>query len=182
ARKLQIEEGLVLKEINKQGQKLKGIKRNKTQKNRDNINYGIYGIEEKIMAQMVIDEQFLNYIEKEYNFKIFSNTDYYHIIDTLSKLKGKENKMQLLSNEMNNEQYGPTLARIMLLADEGYKLEPYELHEFLSKIEEKRQKENIQDFMGKINDISENGGFNRIIKLILDYNTFLIDAREGGIK
>jgi DNA primase len=108
ARKLQIEEGLVLKEINKQGRKLKGIKRNKTQINRDNINYGIYSIEEKIIAQMVIDEQFFDYIEKNYNFKIFSNNDYYHIIDTLSKLKGKGNKMQLLGNELNNEKYGPT--------------------------------------------------------------------------
>lgn len=181
AKKLMIEENLINRELKNQDKYKTGIKRNNSKITRDNIKYGNYGVQDKILAAMLSRREVFNRIKNTIGLDFFANRDYRTLANTYDKLQGSEtdglNKLGLIAAEQG---LGPTLARIMFLVEDDIKMETIELEEFIRKVKVLKRKSQWQRIYTDLNSLENEGDFNSLLRFIINLDQFLNHTREGG--
>ncbi|MEN6325727.1 MAG: DNA primase [Syntrophomonas sp.] len=182
AQKLMIEENLINRELKNQDKYKTGIKRNNSKITRDNIKYGNYGVQDKILAAMLNRREAFNRIKSTIGLDFFANRDYRTLANTYDKLlQGAEkdylNKLGLVAAEQG---LGPTLARIMFLVEDDIKIENFELEEFIRKVKALKRKSQWQRIYSDLNNLEHEGDFNSLLRFIINLDQFLNSTREGG--
>jgi len=128
ARKLRLEENVVYREF---ANGINSIKGNKSRTNRDNIRYGNYSIEEKILAAMLFSEDIFLKIKNSIGVQFFSKQEYRELIEIYQQMEGtdtlKLGKMQKAAGERGID---AVLARIMVV-NEDTPLQQIEIERFI---------------------------------------------------
>jgi DNA primase len=179
ARKLRLEEITVAQEI-RAGRII--ATRNKTGIIRDNNRYGKYGIQEKILAAMLNDEDIFAKISARIGINFFANPDYNTLANIFEQLQeGKENKMHEMSRIAAEEDLEAVFARISMIMDEQ-ELDDREVEEFIKRVEIKKAEAVWNKIMKRINLLGESGNFNSALTFILNLEKYINANPEGGIK
>ncbi len=183
AQKLRIEENLVQKEMQRSLRiEMSRLDRNKNGIIRDNNKYGKYGIQERILAAMLKDDNIFNLIEQRIGINFFANPDYKTLANIYKQLQGgKENKMQEMNRIAVEEGLEAVYARILLLMDEERADEPREIEEFIKRVEMKRNEAAWQKLTRQANTLDESGDFDSVLAFILKLDKYVNATREGGM-
>lgn len=180
ARKLMLEENVVYREFIS-GRK-EGINRNKTRINRDNIRYGNYSLEEKILAAMITSEEIFYKIKESIGISFFSTSEYKELIGIYAQIEGSEvyrgQKLREIAGERGLDS---ALARIMVVCDE-VPVDDREIERFIRRVKKLKSESRWQKVHQNLNILSSNGDFNSLLRFILNLDTFLNSTQEGGIK
>ncbi|MDD3270021.1 MAG: DNA primase [Syntrophomonadaceae bacterium] len=183
AKKLLIEENLVNRELKNQDKYKTGIKRNNSKITRDNIKYGNYGLQDKILASMLGSQEVFDRIKNTIGLDFFANRDYRTLANTYDELRGSEEhglpKLRLIAAEKG---LGPTLARIMFLIEDDIQIDFIELEEFIRKVKVLKRKSQWQRIYAELSKLENDGDFNSLLRFILNLDQFLNHTREGGIR
>lgn len=183
ARKLRIEENLVQKEFQSSSRiQMNGANRNKNGIIRDNNKYGNYGIQEKILAAMLKDENIFSLIQERIGINFFANPDYKTLANIFKQLQGgKKKKMQEMNRIAVEEGLEAVYARISMLMDVEKADESREIEEFIKRVEMKKNEAIWQKIIKQINALDDNGDFDSVLAFILKLDTFINATREGGM-
>jgi len=179
ARKLRLEEIVVAREI--RSGRTAGV-RNKTGIIRDNNKYGKYGIQEKILAAMLNDENTFAKVRARIGINFFANPDYKTLANIFDQLQeGKEDKMHEMSRIAAEEGLEAVFARISMIMEEQ-NLEDREVEEFIKRVEIKKAEAAWNKVMKNIDTLSDRGDFNSALTFILNLDKLVNANPEGGIK
>jgi DNA primase len=179
ARKLRLEEIVVAREI-QSGRT--ATARNKTGIIRDNNKYGKYGIQEKILAAMLNDENTFAKVQARIGINFFANPDYKTLANIFEQLQeGKEDKMHEMSRIAAEEGLEAIFARISMVMEEQ-NLEDREVEEFIKRVEIKKTEAAWSKVMKRIDALGESGDFNSALTFILSLDKVINANPEGGIK
>ncbi|MDR1160601.1 MAG: DNA primase [Syntrophomonadaceae bacterium] len=182
AQRLQLEENLISKEmkIGLSNEK-KAVSGNKTKIIRDNIEYGNYSLEEKILVMMLTDEQVYNRIQSAIGLDFFRNNDYGKIINEFAVLDGKFNlDWNQLTNIFSGLKLENYLAKLSLLIEADGIASEHQIDEFINRVLKKRQDEVWQNTLFRLEKIKDEGNFRDLLNFIINLDTFL--TQEGGVK
>lgn len=178
ARKLRLEENVVYREF---ATGINSIKGNKSRTNRDNIRYGNYSIEEKILAAMLFSEDIFLKIKNSIGVQFFSKQEYRELIEIYQQMEGtdtlKLGKMQKAAGERGID---AVLARIMVV-NEDTPLQQIEIERFIKRVKKLREEANWQKIYRSLDKLQEEGNFINLLNFILNLDTFN-HTQEGGIK
>ncbi|MDD2585843.1 MAG: DNA primase [Syntrophomonadaceae bacterium] len=178
ARKLRLEENVVYREF---ANGINSIKGNKSRTNRDNIRYGNYSIEEKILAAMLFSEDIFLKIKNSIGVQFFSKQEYRELIEIYQQMEGtdtlKLGKMQKAAGERGID---AVLARIMVV-NEDTPLQQIEIERFIKRVKKLREEANWQKIYRSLDKLQEEGNFINLLNFILNLDTFN-HTQEGGIK
>ncbi|MDD2619336.1 MAG: DNA primase [Syntrophomonadaceae bacterium] len=181
AKKLMIEENLIKRELKNQNKYKTGIKRNNSKITRDNIKYGNYSVQDKILAYMLGNREIFNRIKNTIGLNFFANKDYRTLANSYDELQDSESnclpKLRLLAAEKG---LGPALARIMFLIEDDIQIDTIELEEFIRRIRMLKRKSQWQSIYADLSRIETEGNFNALLRFILNLDQFLNHTREGG--
>ncbi|HWQ76588.1 MAG TPA: hypothetical protein VN441_14865, partial [Syntrophomonas sp.] len=178
ARELKVEEIAAAREI-RAGRT--GTARNKTGLIRDNIRYGKYGIQEKILAAMLYDEKIFAEVKARIGINFFANPDYNTLANLFEQLQeGTENKMHDMSRIAAEEGLEAVFARISLIMDEQ-SLDDREVEEFIKRVEVKKAEAAWDKIMKRIDRLNESGDFNSALTFILNLDKTINAGLKGGI-
>ncbi len=181
AQKLQLEENLIYREFNPPKQKKKGIKRNKTEIVRDNIKYGNYSLEEKILAAMLNNKEVFKKVKQAIGLTFFARPEYKALAQLYEELvEPEDNNLQNLGRVASRKGLGASLAKIVLLIEEGIQLTDIELEEFINKVKLLKWKSHWRNIYRNLNMLKDKGDFDNLLKFILNLDTFLNNTQEGG--
>lgn len=183
AQKLRIEENLVQKEFRRGSYRQNPRPgRNKTGIIRDNNRYGKYGIQEKILATMLSDEDFFYSIKGRIGINFFANPDYKTLANLYDQLQGgSEPKMQAMSRVVAQEGLEAVYARISMVMEEINPEESREVEEYIKRVELKKAQATWQSILNKIDELEDNGDFDNVLAFVLKLDKYINSAREGGI-
>lgn len=180
AQKLKVQENVIYQEIS-QNRNLtwrEGIKRNKKQIIRDNIHYVNYTFEEKLLAQMLKDDEVFTKVIDANAIEFFTNPDLKKLAYIIKDYKNEsETALDQIIREQKLEN---TWARIMLYFDEA-PLKEYEISDFLKKVAINKKQRKWQEMYQQLNNIGQEGDFNSMLNFILNLNSMMKTTREGGI-
>ncbi len=182
ANQLQIEANLIAREINNEGiNKKKPLSGNKTQKNRDNIEYGNYSLEEKILAAVIVNEGVFKKITEKIGFNFFQEAECKTIFDNFVTI---EQKFSLTWFELNNAFIGlgleAKLAKLSYLINDDIEISEIEIEKYINERIKKTKNDKWQSIHREINALKNNGRFSNILEFIVRLDTFL--TQEGGTK
>ncbi len=178
ARKLKLEEIVVAQEI-RSGRT--AAARNKTGIIRDNNKYGKYGIQEKILAAMLSNENTFAKVNERIGINFFANPDYNTLANIYEQLQeGKENKMHEMSRIAAEEDLEAVFARISMIMDE-LDVNDREVEEFIRRVEIKKSEAAWNKVMKRIDMLGESGDFDRVLTFILHLDKFINANRKGGL-
>lgn len=181
AQKLRIEENLVQKEFQRTAQfEMSRSNRNKNGIIRDNNLYGKSGIQEKILAAMLKDEDVFARIQERIGINFFANPDYKTLANLYKQLQGgKDKKMHEMSRIAAEEGLEAVYARISMAMDE--ELDYREIDEFIKRVDRRKSEAIWQKVGQQVNVLDDNGDFESVLAFILKLDTFINTTREGGI-
>ena len=184
AQKLRIEENTVHKEFQSDSRQSSVKYRNNFEILRDNYKYGIYGIQEKILATMLKDEELFTKIKKRIGIKFFANPDYQVLATSYEQLKGDTAKKMIdMRHIASAEGLESTYARIAMLMEESNPDESREVEEFIMRVEQKIVQSRWQKAFDQINRLGDTGNFGNVLSFILKLdNKFTNETREGVIR
>lgn len=183
SRLLKIEENLILKEINSGlGQRMQHPG-NKSPVNRDNIQYGNYSMEEKILANMLHNPDIAKQIAAHIGVQCFTSRHYNHLAAICYEMDGDfEASPGIWQEAAREEGLEALLARMASRWDEGIRINDAELWYFIRSVERQRHKARWRKLHQRLDRLRTDGGFDTVLHLILDLDTFLHQTREGGIQ
>jgi len=181
AKRLNLEENLVYKEIYVQNRSKRLVVKNKSVIFRDNIKYGNYSLEEKILAAMLKDEQIFDKIKVELGIELFNNSEYREFIFKYNEIQGpmEQRFKQLLETE--DEAMNSTIARLEFILEDIIIPDRVVIDNFIRKYSIMKAKKRRQVIYDKLNKLNTEGDFNSIMNFILNLDTVLNSTREGGI-
>jgi DNA primase len=184
ARKLRVEENIVYQELQpRQNIRTASQKRNNIEILRDNNKYGKYGIQEKILAAMLKDDEVFTTIKKRIGIKFFVNSDYQAIVEIYDQLQGEQaKKVRDLRYIVSDEGLEAAYARVAMLMDEANLDEAREVEEFIRRVEQKRAEAIWQRVFDKLGILGDTGDFDSVLSFILKLDRFTNATREGGIQ
>ncbi|MGI5879494.1 MAG: DNA primase [Syntrophomonadaceae bacterium] len=185
ARKLNVGEYIIRQELKKERNSYKeGINKHKSEIIRDNIGYGNYNLEEKILVSMLKEQENFEQIRTTIGLEFFQNQDYKALIKSYAGcLDAGEGGEQALNRMLHTRESEPTLTRVLfLLDDEAALLNSIEIQSFIRRVQIKRAEHRYKKVMEQINWLDENGDFYSLLKFILDIETYLNRTRKGVIK
>lgn len=180
AQKLKVEENLIYREIN-QNLNLawrEGIKRNKKQIIRDNKHYVNYTFEEKLLAQMLKDDEVFTKVINENALEFFTKSDVKKLAYIIKDYKNESETV--LDQIIREEGLENTWARIISYYDEA-PLKEYEISDFLKKVAINKKQRKWQEMYQQLNNIGQDGDFNSMLSFVLNLNSIMKTTREGGI-
>lgn len=186
ARRLRIEENLIYRELNTPKPYKEGSKRNKIQIVRDNIKYGKYSPEEKILAAMISNKQIFLRVKQEIGISFFSNSGYRELAElydsAISAGNDNGNDIQNLVHFASRKGLGDSLSKIIMLAEENFQFTDYEINEFINRVKLLKMKSMWQSLYKNLKTLENQGNFESLLNHILDLDTFLNNTRKGGKK
>jgi DNA primase len=185
AQKLRVEENVIYRQYNLNGRKqLYYTSTNKTQIIRDNNKYGNYGIQEKILAALLNNEEIFLKVKNAIGLDFFKNPQYKEIIRIFDELEGSHHdKMIILRETAVDKKLESPFARISILMDEKDQLpDEIEIDRFISKVKMLKSQAHWQKVLNNVNNLGDRGDFTSMMQFILQLDRFLDDTQEGGIK
>ncbi|MDD4802151.1 MAG: DNA primase [Syntrophomonas sp.] len=184
AQKLRVEENIVFQELHsRHNNHLVGQKRNNIEILRDNNKYGKYGIQEKILAAMLKDNEVYNTVKKRIGIKFFANPDYQTLVDAFDQLQGDPvKKIYDIRSFAFTEGLDAVYARVAMLIDEVNPNEAREVEEFIRRVELKKEDAQWQKVFTQLDILSDRGDFDSILTFILKLDRLTNATREGGIQ
>ncbi len=182
ARKLRVEEQLISQEYNR-GHSRRNNRRYRNNNGiiRDNIKYGKYGLQEKILAAMLKDPELYRNIKGRIGINFFANEKYRAFIKEYDQLAGDcESRLsQMLSGKPSDDTASTYALIAMLLDEEGNDLD-MEVEEFVMRVEQKKAESQWQGMFDQIDKLSDQGDFYALIRLMAGISKVTHFAREGG--
>jgi DNA primase len=183
AQNLMIEENLILRELSTRNTLRKDIKKNKTRKIRDNIEYGNYSIQEKILGAMFKNLQVFEKIKATIGLSFFAQDEYKKLAKIYDEMEGsEEQRLEKISKIIGQGELTSCLARIMFLCQESKQVENREIEEFIRRVQQIRLKARWNKMFKQLEGLKADGDFYRLLNYILSLNTFLNRSQEGGIR
>lgn len=185
AQKLRVEENVIYRQYNLIGRKqLYHSSTNKIQIKRDNNKYGNYGIQEKILAALLINEGNFIKVKNAIGLEFFKDPQYKEIIRIFDQLEGSHQEKLILLREMAaGKKLESPFARISMLMDEKEQIpKEIEIDTFISKVIKLKNQAYWQKVLNNINNLGDRGDFTSMIEFILQLDRFLENTQEGGIK
>ncbi len=184
ARKLALEENVTFREL-KLDRSLNRKERasgNKTQLLRDNIIYGNYSNDEKILAACMVFPAVYSKLKDSLGLECFDNHDYQHLLKLFDQEADSEKTdMIVLRQRAEDKGLSSLLARITLLSD-SMKIPPdHEVDDFINLVRSKSRQYQWNTIYDRLGKTRENGNFQVLLGFILNLDTFLHHAQEGGI-
>ena len=181
AQKLLMEPNLIYRELRVANQRHNPVDRNKIEISRDNIQYGNYSKDEKILAAMLKDEKTFAVIKDSLGLNFLARTEYKDILNIYDQLKGtREERLNKLGIIMQQEGMTATYARIVFLMEEVDAKE-VKVNEFVRRVQALKIEARWQKIYQQINFLKVEGDFEHLLKFILNLDSFLNETREGGI-
>ncbi|QGT99969.1 DNA primase DnaG [Candidatus Syntrophocurvum alkaliphilum] len=179
--KLKLEENTVYREIKSKKSSNLPHKRNKIQISRDNKRYGNYSIQEKIMAKMLKDEEFFNYIVDTIGIDFIHNQQYKALLKIYQGLQGShKDKINQLFTIAVEQDLNSEFARITFIGDE--ELNKIEIMDYVKRVKIMKQDAKWQKLFAKIRQLSDEGDFYSVLDFILKIDKLLNKAQKGGTK
>lgn len=183
SRLLKIEENLILKEIDSNNGYKNPPPRNKSPVNRDNIQYGNYSLEEKILAAMLHNREIAETIAAQIGVQCFASSNFNQLATICYESGGTMTSHYLeWQQAIQDEGLESILARLDTGWDEGIRINDAELWYFIRSVERQRQKAPWRKLHQRLEHLHAEGDFHTVLRLILDLDTFLHHTREGGIQ
>lgn len=183
SRLLKIEENLIIKEISSNNGQRMQLPGNKSAANRDNKQYGNYSMEEKILANMLHNRDIAKIIASHIGVQCFASRHYNRLASICYEMDGDFTaNPQVWQEAAREEGLEALLARLASRWDEGIRLNDAELWYFIRSVERQRHKARWRKLHQRLDQLHTDGGFNTVLRLILDLDTFLHQTREGGIQ
>ncbi|MGI5921650.1 MAG: DNA primase [Syntrophomonadaceae bacterium] len=185
AQKLRIEENIIYRQYYSNAtNKLYRTSKNKTEIIRDNNKYGNYGIQEKILAAMLNDEEVFAKVKHDIGLDFFKNQHYKEIAKTIDELEGShQDKMIRLREKATHKDLQSALARICVLMDDKDQLpDRIEVDTFINKVSNLKIQARWQKMSDKARSLGDYGDFTSMLQYILKLDRFLQTTQEGGIK
>ncbi len=176
AKKLRLEENIVYREISSKNRDNRPIEENKSKKYRDNIEYGNYSLEEKILVSMLRNEQVFSKVKSSIGIKFFTKPEYQEFIiqyDLMQNLKQMTDKA--------DEEMMPIIARIEFMLEDIGEIDDIAVNNFIRRVVVMKAKKRQRTIYHKLNTLTTEGDFNSLMKFILEMDTILNKTREGGI-
>lgn len=181
AQKLLMEPNLIYRELKVAHRRQNPMDRNKTEISRDNIQYGNYSKDEKILAAMLKDEKTFAVIKNSLGLNFLVRSEYKDILNIYDQLQGnQEEKLMQLSKIMQQEGMAETYARIIFLIEE-LNIEEATVKEFIHRVQTLKMEARWQKIYQYINFLKVEGDFELLLKFVLNLDSFLNETREGGI-
>lgn len=183
SRLLKIEENLILKEIDSNSGYKNPPLKNKSLVNRDNIQYGNYSLEEKILAAMLHNREIAETIAAQIGVECFTSRHYNRLAAICYEIGGTMASHYLeWQQAVQDEELESILARLDTKWDEGIRIDDAELWYFIRSVERQRKKAPWRKLHQRLEHLRAEGDFHTVLRLILDLDTFLHHSREGGIQ
>lgn len=182
ARKLRIEENLVYQEY-RRSHKSQGRSRyrNNNGINRDNTEYGKYGLQEKILAAMLSDPKLYDRIKSRIGINFFADDKYQDFITEYDRLEGSQNdKLQQMMSAHPSDGNVAVYARVaMLMGEEDDHLD-IEAEEFIMRVEQRKTEKQWQTMYDRVEKLAVQGDFESIIRFMVNIDKVAYFAQEGG--
>ncbi len=184
AQNLRVEENAVHKELSQSNRQQNVKNRNNIEILRDNYKYGIYGIQEKILAAMLKNDEIFNKIKQRIGINFFANPDYQVLATCYEQLKGDTAKKMIdMRHIASDEGLESTYARIAMLMEEPHPNEAREVEEFIMRVEQKLVQSRWQKAFDQIDILSNNGDFSKVLSFIIRLeDKYTNETREGVIR
>ncbi len=185
AQKLNVGEYIIRQELkNERNSYKEGINKHKSEIIRDNIGYGNYSLEEKILVSMLKEPENFEQIRKTIGLEFFQNQDYKELIKSYAGyLDAGEGGEQALNRMVRSQDTGQILTRVLfLLDDEDALLNSIEIRNFIRRVQMKRAEQRYNKVMERLNWLHEHGDFNSLLTFILDLETYINRTRKGVIQ
>ena len=182
AQKLLMEPNLIYQELKAANKRQNPMYRNKTQLSRDNIQYGNYSKDEKILAAMLKDEKAFAVIKDSLGLNFLARPEYKKLLSIYDEQKGsQEERLAKLGIIMQQEDMAATYARIVFLIEE-ISVNEVKITEFIRQVQALKAETRWQKIYQQINFLKVEGDFEHLLKFILNLDSFLNKTQEGGIK
>ncbi|MGI6453068.1 MAG: DNA primase [Syntrophomonadaceae bacterium] len=187
ARKLQLEENLIRKELRiGQLEAGDGTIRNKNEFLRDNIKYGNNSLEEKILATMAINKAVLLKVKDRIGLRFFSREEYNNLAQLVDEIGCWDNdnpnkdELWLMAAERG---LTSCLARMLFIVDEGPKVSDIDIDLLIKRVENSRRRDHFKKILAQISRFNIEGDFEGLLKFILELDSMVnTTTREGGKK
>lgn len=177
ARKLRLEQGLVYREISSKKRGILPISKNKSSKDRDNIEYGNYSLEEKILAAMLKDPGVYARIKNTIGTDFISDPGYRELISHCTHRGQLKQWIQV-----EDEKISSTAARLEFILEDIEEADTVKIDNFIRRVAMTKAKRRQQILYHKLDILKTEGDFNSIMKFILEIDTILNETREGGYR
>ena len=182
ARRLKMEENLVYQEY-RQSQKhmYSGRYRNNNGINRDNIKYGKYGLQEKILAAMLTAPDLYDRIKSRIGIEFFADDVYQKFVREYEQINGTPaEKLHRVMSAHTDDSTAAAYARVaMLMGEEDEDLD-IEVEEFIMRVEKKKAEREWQRRYEQVEKLADQGNFESIIRFVINIDKTAHFAREGG--
>lgn len=182
SRRLALEENLVRRELARSSSGRADAGANKTWINRDNIQYGNYSIEEKILASMLDKADIFELVKNSIGLSFFKRAEHRSLSALYDSLRGKTDRpLEEMNGAAANEAEQATLARIMtLLAEPGHQLGKMEVESAIRQVQRNQAKARWQRMFRQMERLDGDTDFMDLLGFILEIDRFLEHAQEGG--
>jgi len=182
SRRLALEENLVRRELARSSRGRADAIANKTWINRDNIQYGNYSIEEKILASMLGDTYIFDLVKTGIGLSFFKSVEHRSLAALYDSLRSKTYQpLDEMNGAAANEAEQATLARIMtLMAEPGHQLGKIEVESFIRQVQRNRAKARWQRMFRQMERLDSDTDFMDLLGFILEIDRFLKHTQEGG--
>ncbi len=181
ARKLKVEENIIYQEFRQSNNHRQY--RNNNVRIRDNIKYGKYGLQEKILAAILKDPLLYEKIKSSIGIKFFANPEYQAFIYEYDRLQGEPNdRIKKIAAGVNSEAAAATNAMIAMLIDDEKESDnaDREVEEFIMRVEQKKAEQELEKTIGQVASLGDQGDFSSFLKFIAKVNNIENLTREGG--
>lgn len=184
AQKLRVEENIVYQEFQSRYNRPSLIQnRNNVEILRDNNKYGNYGIQEKILAAMLKDDEIFTTIKNRIGTNFFANPDYRALVAIYEQLQGEQaEKASDMRHIASAEGLEAAYARVAMLMDEGNPHEAREVEEFIKRVEQKKAESAWQRVFDQLDMLGDTGDFDSVLSFILKLDRFTNATREEVIQ
>lgn len=176
AKKLRLEENIVYREISAKSRDNRPIAENKSKKYRDNIEYGNYSLEEKILVAMLKDKQVFHKVKSSIGIDFFTNPEYQDFIFQYDRIQDLQQMI-----EIDDETMMPITARIEFMLEDVGSIDNITIDNFIRRVTMIKAKRRQRIIYHKLKMLNTEGDFDSLMKFILGIDTILNNTREGGI-
>ncbi len=182
AQKLQTEESLVRREVRYGRPSGAQPNRNKSLISRDNIQYGNYSLEEKILASMLRDQPVFTRVKEAIGLRFWGQEPYRELVQIYDRLEGGSlERLQEMQQMLPGSELMAPFARITFAIEENAVLNDIELGAFIRRVQRLRMQARYQKIYKQLEQLQHEGDFNSLLKFILNLDSLLNQAREGGM-
>lgn len=182
SRRLILEENLVRRELARKTAGRADGSRNKTGNYRDNIQYGNYSIDEKILAVMFANSELFVQVRDAIGLEFFKQEEYRSLAELYeSQVLGSDYPVQEMDRAVMGEELQSAYARVATLMDEPGQMSKMEVDSFIRQVQRNRVKSRWQKMFKQMEQLDNGSDFKDLLGFILEIDRFLKHTQEGGI-